>query len=224
MYNITLIFTSHTELGKCNSDELYKIIENIGPEVIFEELPNDIFDRFYIGNQLSDEPLEVKCIKKYLQNYNIKHLPIDIDVSPNLSTSEIEYMFSTFKKYEVYKKIDDEQNILTSQYGFAFLNSNNNSELFEKKKITEKNLMEFGINKNILFRIHKLFREEQDNRENEMLQNIYNYSRENQYKIGVFLVGSAHRNSIIRKITEYETRNKLKLNWSFYNDPDFSYS
>jgi len=62
MYTITLICTTHSELGKSNSDELYKIIESICPDVIFEELPKTLNDRFYNGNQISDEPLEVKCI------------------------------------------------------------------------------------------------------------------------------------------------------------------
>jgi len=218
MYKITLISTSHTEIGKCNSDELHKIIESISPEVIFEELPNNSFDRFYKGNQLPDEPLEIKCIKKYLQNHNIKHIPVDIDASPNLSTSDIEYMFNIFKKYDVYKKLEYEQDLLTAQDGFAYLNSKKCSELFDKKKITEKNLMEFGINNmNLLFHTYKLFHEEQDNRENEMLHNVYNYSKENQYNQAVFLIGSAHRNSIMQKIAEYETKEKLKLNWTFYN-------
>lgn len=221
MHNITLIGTVHSENGKCNSDELYKIIESISPEVIFEELSNNLFDRFYNVNQLSGEPLEIKCIKKYLRNHNIKHIPVDIDVSPNLSTSDIEYMFDAFKKYDVYKEFDKEQNLLTAQYGFAYLNSIKCSELFSKKKITEKNLMEFGLNKNILLRIYKLFHEEQDNRENEMLHNIYNYSKENQYNRAVFLIGSAHRNSIMQKIIEYEKKEKLKLNWTFYNNPCF---
>ena len=38
MYNITLICTAHKEVGKCNSVELYKIIEEFKPEIIFEEL------------------------------------------------------------------------------------------------------------------------------------------------------------------------------------------
>jgi len=40
VYNITLINSVHKKLGKCNSNELYKIIERIQPEVIFEK-PSD---------------------------------------------------------------------------------------------------------------------------------------------------------------------------------------
>jgi len=64
MYNITLISTSHRGLGKCNSDELHKIIESISPDVIFEELSHDLLDRFYTGNQIPIEPPEIKSIKK----------------------------------------------------------------------------------------------------------------------------------------------------------------
>ena len=86
-------------------------------------------------------------------------------------------------------------------------------------KITEKQLIEFsGINKDILLHIYQLFHKEHDNRENVMLQNIYNYSKENQYNQAVFLLGYAHRKSIEQKISEYETKEKFKLNWIFYND------
>ena len=48
MYNITFIGTCHGKYGKCNSDELYKIIESISPDVIFEELTQDLFDKFLL--------------------------------------------------------------------------------------------------------------------------------------------------------------------------------
>jgi len=48
MYNITLISTRHDELGKCNSNELYKIIESVDPELIFEGIPSSYFNKYYI--------------------------------------------------------------------------------------------------------------------------------------------------------------------------------
>ena len=216
MYNITIIFTTHSEYGKCNSDELYKIIESICPEVIFEELSYDLFDRVYNENSICDEILEIKCIKRYLRNYSIKHIPVDIDVSSNLPASDIDYMLATFKKYDVYRKLETEQVFLTTQYGFAYLNSDECSEFFDKKKLTEKKLIEFGTYKDILLRIYKLFYEEQDIRESEMLRNIYNYSKKNLYDQAVFLIGAAHRNSIIKKITELDRTEKLNLSWKFY--------
>lgn len=47
MYNITLIATIHSENGKCNSEELHKILENIKPDVIFDELPVHFAEIYY---------------------------------------------------------------------------------------------------------------------------------------------------------------------------------
>lgn len=221
MYDITLVFTHHSENGKCNSDELHKIIESIEPEVVFEELSTDFFDKFYNGGHNPNEPLEVKCIKKYIQNHALKHVPVDIDPNPNLSNDQIDYLFNAFKKYEEYKKLDEELYLLMAEQGFAYLNSTKCSELFDKKWITEKNLLKFMMFKEQLYPIHELFYKEQDERENAMLMNIYDYSKVNEYNRAMFLIGTGHRNSIVHKTSEYETKEKLNLNWSFYKDYDF---
>ena len=76
----------------------------------------------------------------------------------------------------------------------------------------EKNIIESEIQENRLFNIYKLFHSEQyDNRENAMLQKIYNYSKENQYKQAVFLIGAEHKRSIMRKIKDYEKLSEIKL-------------
>lgn len=221
MYNITLISTEHRASGKCNPDELHKIIESINPEVIFEEETNDdTFHKYYNDVQNSSISLEIQCIKKYLQDHNVKHIPVDIEPNQYLSFSEWDYMFDTFKKYDVYKKIVKQHCALRDVEGFAYLNSKKCLELFDEMKIAEKQLIEFsGINKNTLLQIHQLFHKEHDNRENAMLLNIYNYSKENQYDKAVFLLGYAHRKSMMQKIQGNEKKENLKLNWTFYSAP-----
>lgn len=218
MHNITIVSTIHNELGKCKSEELHNIIESLNPEVIFEELPKELFDWFYMRNQPTKESLEVKSVKKYLEKHDIKHIPVDISVNPNLSSSEIEFMFNTFKKYDDYKRIEDEQNKLIIQDGFTFLNSKKCSELFEKKKDTERSLLEFIANKDRLFRIYNLFYEEQDQRENEIINNIYNYSEEYQYNQAILLIGSGHRKSIVEKIKKNKSIQNINLNWILYGN------
>src|SRR5688572_13872925 len=135
MYNITVIGTKHLELGKCNSEELYKIIESINPEVIFEELSSKFFDIIYNPNSLyllADKVTEIKCVKKYMENHNIKHIPVDIDTG-YISDKEQNWMFDMFEKYDDYNKIDNEQSLLTAHYGFNFLNSDKCLYLSEKK-------------------------------------------------------------------------------------------
>jgi DNA-binding protein Fis len=72
------------------------------------------------------------------------------------------------------------------------------------------------INNSKLKNIYKTFFEEQNYRENVMLDNIYAYSEANNYDQAVFFIGSAHRNSLLRKVKEYQLKEKIKLNWTFY--------
>jgi len=232
MYNITIVATRHTELGKCNSDELYKIIESISPEVIFDELPghafdiyfSDSFDIYYTNSILLNRhppevPLEVKCIKKYRQNYNIKICPVDIDVRQKLSKyqDEISFLFFTFLNYEDYERLDNENDVLIAQEGFRYLNSDKFWDFIVKKEVIVKNIIESDIQKDRLLNIYKIFHAEHyDNRENAMLQSIYNYSKENHYNQAVFLIGAEHKRSIMQKITDFENRSGIKLNWTMY--------
>ena len=58
------------------------------------------------------------------------------------------------------------------------------------------------------------YSQQYDYRENVMLQNIYNYSKENQYNKAVFLIGAEHQRSIVQKIKEHEKLSEIKLNWT----------
>jgi hypothetical protein len=107
---------------------------------------------------------------------------------------------------------------LRDKDGFAYLNSAKCSELFVKMKNTERQIIEFSaVNKNELLRIYELFHKEHDHREKEMLQNIYKFSKENQYKQAIFLLGFAHRNSVEQKIMKCQTKQNLKISWTFYD-------
>jgi len=48
MFNVTVIFTQHDEMGNCNPSELLKIVQSVQPEVIFEELQHSVYDQIYI--------------------------------------------------------------------------------------------------------------------------------------------------------------------------------
>ncbi len=234
MYNITLIGTIHSENGKCDPDELYKILKDINPEVIFVELPDhyadfyfsDSFDTYCANNILLNRsppvvPLEVKCLKKYIQNHDIKIIPVDIDLTQKLQEyqQEIYHLFSVFFKDKDYQMLDNEKETLIAKEGFHFLNSNKFLEFSEKKEMMEKKIIESEIQKNRLLVIYKLFHSEQyDNRENAMLQNIYSYSIQNQFNKAVFLIGAEHKRSIVKKIKEYEKLSGTKLNWTMYGD------
>jgi hypothetical protein len=218
MYNITLICTHHSDFGKCNSEELYKIIESIRPDVIFEELTQELFDKFYKEKSIPFETPEIKSVKRYIKEHTAYHFPVDINVSENLSTKEIKYFFDTLGKYHVYKKLDEDQKKLTFEEGYVFLNSKRNEDLIEEKKVVEKTLIGFEINGNQLSRICDFFYEEQHKREHEIIKNIYNYSEKIIYNQAVLLLGSGHRKTVFEKIKKYESEKDVKLNWVLYGN------
>lgn len=218
MQRITLISTNHSESGKCNSDELYKIIETIRPDIIFEELPNNLFDIIYNGNLKTlphYAPLELKCVKKYLQNYHAKNIPVDIEIGMSQSTNEI-FMLKTIEEAEDHKKFENEYNSIKFREGFDFFNSDKYLDFHEKKKLIEKKVLESSPHKNVLLVTYKSFQKVIDSREDSMLQNIYNYSKENKYNQAVFLLGCGHRKSMMKKIQEYDKISKIKLDWRIF--------
>jgi len=214
MHSITIISTHHAEIQKCNSDELYKIIDSINPDVIFEELPSISFDNIYNNNR-SDISIEAKSIKKYLQNHEIEHIPVDTIADPNRSSIE-RLMFEKFERYPEYKRIKYEHNSLIAREGFNYLNSNKCIDLVEKWILIEKAIVKSDEYKDLYLQPYNSFYEDVNSREKVMLQNIYNYSKQSQYNQAIFLLGCGHRKSIISKIVEHENQSDIKLNWTVY--------
>jgi hypothetical protein len=218
--NITLICTGHVEYGNCNSMELHKIIEEINPEIIFEELSYSHFDESYKEKKLIT--LETNAIKDYLQNHNIEHIPVDTYKLPNSYQKELEYMLDRVIKHnkiESYhlRNLLDNQSLLIGQNGFDYLNSNQNDKIFEEIAILRGKILDTLSDAN-LFRIDSLEKEVVEKREYEIINNIYKYTKGHPYNQAILFIGSGHRQSIIKKIEKYEMQEKIKLNWILYND------
>lgn len=221
MYNITIILTRHEEWGLCTSIELYKIIETICPEIIFEEIPPSFFDKYYITK--TKRNLESDTIIKYVEKYNIQHIPIDSDnVPPDLFFNDLQFLHKRIEGLTDingfnYRTNTDTLSANIRMYGFPYLNSINCSN--SQKGINdaiEKGVQTISDEK--LDRILKQWKKVNENRENEMIKNIYSYSKLNQYNQAVFLIGYAHRNSIMQKINEFKEKETLKIKMMFYNN------
>lgn len=217
MSNVTIIFTEHMESGNCNSDELFKIIESINPEVIFEEEPNDGKYHSYYSDQDSFKSLEVKTILKYKLNHDIIHIPVDKPINEFVSLHVLDLLTKKFDGYYNYRKLVKEHCSLRNNYGFDYLNSERCSELFVKMKLTEQQIIFNSVmERNDLHHFYNLFQQELDARENTMIRNIYNFSNSNKFDQAVFFIGCAHRESIKIKIYDIELKQEFKINWIFY--------
>lgn len=211
MYNITLISTIHKENGNCNSNELLKIIENIRPDVIFLEAFEENYTKYdqMIFSQFGvyKERLELKTIQKYSQNYSFEYVPVlDIGLS-----DEFETKTKIVSENTEFQKLLDNYNSLEKEGGFKFLNSEESIILQEEMRQWENRIIDNEI---LLQRVTTNL----DEYENSMLRNIYSFCKKNSFNSAIFMCGAAHRKSIIKKIEEYEKKEPLKLNWTFYND------
>ncbi|MDR0306240.1 MAG: hypothetical protein LBI42_05290 [Chitinispirillales bacterium] len=211
MYNITFISTVHKENGKCNSDELHKIIELISPDVIFLEALKDtcsnyermLFSRFGVFHK----KLEISAIQKYSQSHSFEYVPVlDTGLSDEFDTK-----IKIVTELSEYQRLIDKHNLLTIEYGFPFLNSEKSTQLHREMRELEKQI----------FADNEAFQKANasiDAYENSMLHNIYAYSKENMFNKAIFMCGSAHRESIIDKIGKFDTEEDLKLSWKFFNE------
>lgn len=218
MHNITLICTRHEETGNCNANELCKIIASINPEIIFEELSQANFDRSYKEERLFT--LETNAIKMYLQSCDIKHIPVDTFNITRAHEEQHDNMYQricsynkTIERYD-YRSATDELFQRAAYYGFSFLNSDHNDALFEKIRMLEEKILTL-LNDERLFRVNDLRKEVIGKREDEIIQNVYNYSREHDYNQAILFIGSGHRKSMLEKIKVCEMHEHLKLNWSW---------
>lgn len=220
MNNLNIIFTTHREIGECNADALFKIIEIINPDVIFEELSYLNYDKVYNTKELIT--LETTSIKKYLTKNNIKHIPVDTYGFPENHYDKIGFMldkllFSSWLKesFELRSLIDKQSSIIDTK-GFRFLNSDDNNKTFEEIDILKEILLN-NINDDKLYEFAKLEKDVIEKREEEMLNNIYNFSDKHTYKQALFFIGSGHRKSIIDKIKRRNEQEDQKINWIFHN-------
>jgi hypothetical protein len=220
MYNITLLSSFHKILGKCNPDELYKIIWGIQPEIIFEELSFDTFCFVYSEDYIPNT-VEAITIKNYIRNCPIKHFPVD--TYPINESDLFNGADEIAQRSNEYVKLLTEQVSMITNYGYNFLNSDACIELLEKIRIAEETGL-LVINDEKLFRDFKSENELHNKRENEMISNIFNYSKQYPYNKALLICGVEHRKPLGQIIQKYETKEKLKLNWTFYKNQNFYHS
>lgn len=220
VFNVTLIFTQHQENGICTSDALLQIIESINPEVIFEELSHANYYKAHIEKTLNN--LESVAIRKYLTNHDVIHIPVDTYDRPNNYERDQDHLYSKLTgsvgvhSFHLRGLLDQHASVI-SELGFHFLNSIENEKAFEKMDTLKESILN-TLNDENLYRIARLDKQVVERRENEILDNVYNYSKKNTYSNALMFIGSGHRNSIIKMIEERNKTEDIKINWHSFSD------
>jgi hypothetical protein len=206
MQKIILISTIHKETGKCNTDELYKIISNINLEVVFLEALDDTYSNYdefiFSAFGIFHKKLEIKVIQMYSGKNSFKYIPVlDSGLPENFE-----------KKYNMlngsieFQKMVLNFESLASKKGFQFLNNEESIKLQNEMRMLEENLLSDSD-------INEIVAQEIDTYENSMIQNIYSYCLSNHFSRAIFMCGVAHRKSIIDKVKNFVVHGDMKPNW-----------
>ena len=206
MQNITFISTIHEEIGKCNSDELYNIIEKISPEVVFLEALDNTYSNYqqYLFSSWGTyhKKLEIKAIQKYCSNTSFTYVPVlesglygAFDKKSDIICQNIEF-----------QKLLSNFNSLASELGFVFLNSTESIKLYEEMTILGNSLLNNTD-------LNKAVDDDIEVYENSMIRNIGSYCRNNKFNRAIFMCGVAHRKSIIEKVSKFNLQEEVKVNW-----------
>jgi hypothetical protein len=192
---------------------LHSIFEQLRPEVIFLEVPPDNYDEFFIS--CSRENLESKAVRLYRENNQVELVPVDIP------TPDIRF-FEDYKYLQrsVESNSRDSRRLLTwhrnyiFDYGFAYLNSEHCRKMFADISADEiatiKMLADARLNE-----ISQGWDKKNELREIEMIKNISDYSKKSPFERGVFLIGAAHRQSIIDRTSQSIDDHSNQINWDF---------
>src|SRR5690606_35609920 len=115
---------------------LFKTIEQISPDVIFEEIPPGKIEAVYTGTRQTT--LEVEAIKAYLKKHpDTSHYLVDLDIE-HATEKQIKTVVDGI--YFICKDYSPEYNYLdglipywSEKYGFPFLNNDRCCEIIARK-------------------------------------------------------------------------------------------
>jgi cation transport regulator ChaB len=216
MHKITLIGTVHEAEGACSFQNLYRIIEVLNPQIIFEELFPSDFNAYY--KDKTKRRLETDVLNAYLEKHQVAHLPVDYDYNPPASFWKAHQQMH--RRVEdnsfVYRNIIDQYIINKRSGGFKYLNSSNYESLNHELQVAIDDTLQ-KLNNEEFFQANTEWNDLMEKREHTMITNIYRYSKEHTYTQGLFYIGAAHRESIKKTIQIYNKKEDIKINWNCEN-------
>ena len=209
MHNITFISTIHKEIGKCNAEELYKIIKKLNPEVIFLEAVDETYSNYesYVFSTYGvyHGKLEIAAIQKYNCDTSFEYVP----VCENCLSDAFHKKNKIVGQNRDLQRLMDNFISLAEKHGFEFLNSSESMNLQEEMRLLETRVLNNSD-------LDKIVKADIEAYENPMIRNIYSYCKKNDFSSAIFMCGVAHRKSIIEKIEKSKTEEQVNLTWTIF--------
>lgn len=211
MHHITFISTIHREIGKCNAEELFKIIEKLSPEVIFLEAVDGTYPDYekYLFSTygIYNTKLEIAAIQKYSLITSFEYVPVCED----FISDDFHRKKNIVCQNKKLQQLIDDFNSLAAKHGFKFLNSPECINLQEEMRALESQILTNSD-------LDRIVKADIDAYENPMIRNIYSYCNNNHFGSAIFMCGAAHRKAIIEKIEKSKTQEHVNLTWTVFEN------
>lgn len=194
---MSLIGTSHAERGAVTASALLAILERIQPEFIFAEIPRTHLSAWRDGSHGTVESI---AVAHYANTHSIDVVSVD---SPKPEDSFFQGWEEESRAIErtspKYRRLVDLNTDRMCTEGFAYLNSDACIQAWADIYREELETIEY-IGSSRLRDIYAQVRDLNERRELEMLEHIRAYCTSTKQTCGAFLVGAAHRKSLMEKL------------------------
>jgi hypothetical protein len=211
MTRISLVCSIHKELGTAKPSWLCQLLLELKPDVIFLEVSPADFGDFYKTYKRSS--LESLAIRQYREGNPVRLEPVDLNVRTRDFCEQEDQMFgrilSESPSFRGLTKTHIDRVIAN---GFFYLNSQYNDNHWDEALLEMQRTVE-RLDNSDLRAFFDLWKQTNANRENAMLQTIQNFCKQHPLANGLFLIGSAHRKSILDFFSRTEEALGPPIKW-----------
>lgn len=195
MKRVSVVGTVHEEKGSASISGLLAILERIKPEVIFLEIPPAAFGDHFNGSRRN---LESTAVSRYRENHRVDLIPVDLPTPDEDFFAKHRDLNRRIERTSPdYRRLVDWHSQNVSEHGFGYLNSKDCSDLFSQLHEAMLAAIEQDVDHRLLAEVYDLWIRTIELRDRAMMKNIENYCRLASFSSAAFLVGAAHRQSII---------------------------
>src|SRR5436189_2424507 len=213
MKRVSVVGTRHEENGRANSSELLAILERIKPEVIFLECPPAAFDAYFNGDPGN---LDAIAVSRYCENHNVDLIPVDLPTPEGDFFANDRDLHRRIERTSPdYRRLVDWHSQNVTAHGFAYLNSKDCSDLFSQLHEAMLAAIEKDVDHRLLAEVYDLWIRTNELRDKGMMKNIENHCRQASFGSAAFLVGAAHRQSIINLSRRAPGAASSTIQWDF---------
>lgn len=207
---VSLVATYHAECGTVTASALLAMLERIQPEVVFAEIPRTHIDAWRDG---SHGTIESVAVARYADIHPIDVVPVDSPKPQNSFFRDWQELSRVIERTSlVYRRLVDLNTDRMCTGGFAYLNSDDCVQAWADIYREERETIEYISNPR-LRDMYARVRDLNDRRDLEMLKNIRAYCASTAQGCGAFLVGAAHRKSLIEKIRDSDDAATSRIEW-----------